>query len=153
MDPWERQRALARTTTVWAAASIVAGGVLATRSDRWWRAFGQQHLGWGAVDLAIVVVATRWQDRRMGRLADPFAPAALEHERRQLRKVLLVNVVADAAYVVVGVVLWRSPLSTVWRSQSHPRAAGAGAAIVVQGAFLLLHDARHAWGSGPALSA
>lgn len=77
----------------------------------------------------------------MRRLPDPFSPAALEHERAQLHRVLLINVVADAAYVAVGVALWRS---------ARPGAAGAGAAIAVQGAFLLLHDAQHARGSGAA---
>ena len=43
---------------------------------------------------------------------------------------------ADLGYVVLGVVLARS---------DRPRAAGAGVAVVVQGAFLLLHDSHHAW--------
>jgi hypothetical protein len=139
VDPWRRQRSLARTTNVWAAASIVGGALLTVRRDPWWRAFGQQHLGWGAVDLVIVAVAEGLQSRRMGRLADPYSAAELEREGRRLRTVLLINVVADAGYLVGGVLLGRA---------QRPRAAGAGAAIAVQGAFLLLHDGYHALGRG-----
>ncbi len=145
MDAWERQRELARTTTRWALGSIAAGAVLAARPDPWWRAFGRQHVGWGAVDLAIVALVNTLQARRMCRLPNPYGPAELEHERRTLRRVLLVNVVADAGYVVLGAVLWRG--------RQDPRASGAGAAIVVQGTFLLLHDAHHAARSSARTSA
>jgi hypothetical protein len=136
MNPWDRQRSLARTTVVWAAASIGAGGVLATRRDPWWRSFGQQHVGWGLVDLIIVGVVQAAQRRRLSRLDDPYEPNILERERRHLRTVLIVNAVADAGYCVLGAALARRP---------ERRAAGAGAAIVIQGAFLLLHDSHHAW--------
>lgn len=136
-DPWAAQDALARTTTVWGVASIAAGlGLAAARRDPWSRAFGQQNAGWGAVDLAIVVVAQRVKARRMARLPDPHAPAALAREGRTLRRVLLLNVGLDAGYVVGGAALWR------WR-RGQPGPAGASAGIVLQGAFLLLHDAWH----------
>ena len=139
MDAWERQRSLARTTTVWAVGSIAVGLALATRPDPWWRAFGQQHLGWGAADLGIVAVADLLRTRRMRRLPNPYAPVALDRERRHLRTVLLASVAADVGYVVGGAILWR-------RCRSDPRAAGAGAAIVLQGAFLLLDDGAHVRG-------
>lgn len=136
MDPWERQRSLARTTTGWAVASVAVGGILSSRRDPWWRAFGQQHLGWGAADLGIVAVAHLLQGRRMRRLANAYAPAALDRERRQLRRILRVSVVADAAYVVGGAALWQL-------RRPDPRVAGAGVAIMLQGAFLLLDDGLH----------
>lgn len=135
MDPWERQRQLARTTVAWSLGSVAVGLRFATRRDPWWRAFGQQHVGWGVVDLGVVAVVDRLQDWQMSRLPDPWAPDTLE--RRKLRTILAANAVADAAYVVVGAVLWR-------RRRRNPRAAGAGAGIVVQGAFLGLHDGYHA---------
>lgn len=139
MNPWERQDALARTTVGWSVVSLAAGAALAARRDPWWRAFGQQHVGWGLVDLGIVAVARRLQTRRMARLDDPYGEAEQQHEGRQLRRVLGINVAADAGYVVLGAVLWR-------RRSSSPRASGAGAAIVVQGLFLFLHDGHHALG-------
>ncbi|MET0694652.1 MAG: hypothetical protein ABWX96_06880 [Propionibacteriaceae bacterium] len=139
MNAWERQRALARTTNLWAAASIAVGAPLAARAEPWWRAFGQQHLGWGVVDLGIVAVLNTVQARRMSGLANPLAPAALAREQRRLHRVLLINVAADAGYLIGGLVMWRR--------RSQPRVSGAGAAIALQGAFLLAHDAYHAWGS------
>ena len=136
MDIWQRERSLARVTVGWGGASVVGGLVLALRRDSWWRAFGLQTAGWGAVDLGIAVLAGWLQDRRMRHSPDPYAPAALEAERVLLRRVLVINAVADLGYVVLGVVLTRS---------DRPRAAGAGVAVVVQGAFLLLHDSHHAW--------
>ena len=139
MDIWERERTLARTTLVWGGVSLVAGlaGAAATR-DPWRRSFGLQSAGWGAVDLAIVVVVGRLQDRRMRAVRDSDAAdaaAAQEAERVSLRRILALNAVADVGYVVLGGVLARDP---------RPRVAGAGAAIVVQGAFLLGHDTYHA---------
>jgi hypothetical protein len=93
------------------------------------------------VDLLIVAVAARLRARRMRRLSNPYDPVAIQREQRTLRAVLLGNVVADAGYVVTGAMLW---------SRNDPRASGASAAIVLQGLFLLLHDAHHAHGSRPA---
>ena len=134
-DVWARERALARLTVAWGLASVGVGVAVATSADPWRRAAGRQTAGWGAVDLAIAVVAGRLQDRRMRRLPDPYAPEALGRERVALRRVLVVNTVADLGYVVLGARLARD---------SRPRVAGAGVAIVVQGAFLALHDGHHA---------
>lgn len=139
-DPWVRQQALGRTTTIWAAVSIAVGAAAASRSGPWWRGFGHQHAGWGAIDLGIVAVAGALQKRRMRRLGNPYNPEALEHERLWLRRILVINAVADAGYVVGGVALWRG-------RPAHSYAAGAGAAIALQGTFLLLHDAQHAIGA------
>jgi len=77
----------------------------------------------------------------MRRLPDAYAPAAQEAERVTLRRVLLVNEAADVGYVALGVGLARD---------ARPRLAGAGVAIVMQGAFLLVHDSIHAAGARPA---
>jgi hypothetical protein len=141
-DVWSRERALARHTRRWGGASVLAGLVMAgagrVRGDRWLQMFGLQNAAWGAVDLAIGVVAQRLQARTMRKLPDPYAPSALRREHRKLRRILLVNVGLDAGYVVGGAVLWR------WRARRGDAGpAGASAGIVVQGAFLLAHDSVH----------
>jgi hypothetical protein len=141
VDIWQRERTLARTTVAWGMASVVAGsGIAATTRDPWRRSYALQTAGWGAVDLGIAALGVRLQDRRMRRLPDPFATAAQEDERVKLRRVLLVNVAADVGYVALGARLARD---------SRPRLAGAGVAILLQGAFLLLHDSVHAVGARP----
>lgn len=137
MDPWRQQVALARVTVGWSVLSTAVGLPLATRGDAWWRAFGRQQVGWAAVDGGVVVVAELLRRRRMRRAGNPYAPTALHHERRVLRRVLAVNAVADALYVAGGAWLWRT-------SPGRPERAGAGAGIAVQGTFLCLHDTFHA---------
>ncbi len=137
MDPWHRQLALARVTVGWCALSTAVGIPLASRGDPWWRAFGRQQVGWAAVDVGVVVVAEQLRRRRMRRAGNPYAPAALQKERRTLRRVLAINAAADALYVVGGAWLWRA-------SPDRPERTGAGAGIVVQGAFLCVHDTFHA---------
>jgi hypothetical protein len=137
MDPWRRQLDLARVTVGWCVLSTAAGLPLARRGDAWWRAFGRQQVGWAAVDAGVVVVADLLRRRRMRRADNPYAPVTLQHERRVLRRVLAANAAADALYVAGGVWLWRA-------SPERPERAGAGAGIVVQGAFLCVHDTFHA---------
>ena len=136
MDPWRRQVDLSRVTVGWCLLSTAVGLPLAARGDAWWRAFGRQQVGWAAVDGVVVVVADVLRRRRMRR-TDPYAPATLRRERRTLRRVLGANAVADVLYVAGGAWLWRA-------NPHRPARAGAGAGIVVQGAFLCVHDTFHA---------
>ncbi|MGI3781773.1 MAG: DUF6992 family protein [Janthinobacterium lividum] len=137
MDPWQRQLALSRVTVGWCVLSTAVGLPLVGRGDTWWRAFGRQQVGWAAVDAGVVVVADALRRRRMRRSPNPYAPDALQRERRGLRRVLAINAAADALYVAGGGWLWRA-------SPERPDRAGAGAGIVVQGAFLCVHDTFHA---------
>ena len=107
---------LTRTLGRWGAASVVVGAALSTRPRT--RAFGRQTAAWGAVDAAIALVGAR---RRAAR--GPTDPA-------RLRRVLLVNAGLDVAYLGSGAWLVRQP---GW--------GGDGAAVLVQGAFLLWLDA------------
>ena len=99
----------------WAAGSVVLGGPLAAFPRT--RGFGRQTLAWGAVDGAIAAVGAR---RRASR--GPTDPA-------RLRRVLLVNAGLDVGYLAAGAWLVRDGR---WR--------GDGAAVLVQGAFLLVLD-------------
>jgi hypothetical protein len=100
----------------WAVASVVVGAALSV--DPRTRGFGRQTAAWGAVDAAIALVGARRQ--AAGRTT---APA-------RLRRVLLVNAGLDVAYLGSGAWLVRQP---GW--------GGDGAAVLVQGAFLLWLDA------------
>ena len=89
------------------------------------------------MDVGVVVAADLLRRRRMRRAGNPYAPEVLRRERQVLRRVLAANAVADALYVAGGAWLWRA-------SPDRPERAGAGAGIVVQGAFLCAHDTFHA---------
>ena len=104
--------------------SVFAGvgflyGLRCTRgpeSRRWWTGFWSMNIFWIAVDLAIVIWA----------LLDPIT------EVDEFRKILAINGGLDLAYLVTGVIL---------ATRRDPLPRGFGAAILVQGAFLLVLDA------------
>jgi hypothetical protein len=106
---------LVRVLGRWAVGSVVVGALLS--GDPRTRGFGRQTAAWGVVDGAIALVGARRQ--AAGRTT---APA-------RLRRVLLVNAGLDVGYVAAGAWLLRS---SRWR--------GDGAAVLVQGAFLLWID-------------
>lgn len=107
---------LTRVLGGWAAASVAVGAALCASPRT--RGFGRQTLVWGAVDGAIAAVGTR--RRATKGQTDPA----------RLRRVLLVNTGLDVGYLAGAVWLLRDGR---WRSD--------GAAVVVQGAFLLVLDA------------
>jgi hypothetical protein len=106
---------LTRVLGTWAAASTAVGAALAISPRT--RGFGRQTAVWGAVDGAIALVGAR---RRAAR--GPTDPA-------RLRRVLLVNAALDVGYLAAAAWLLRDGR---WR--------GDGAAVAVQGAFLLALD-------------
>ncbi len=110
---------LMRTFTLWSASSIVAGGGLwAAGHSQIARSFGRQTLAWGVVNAAIVMY---------GRSRPDPDPA-------RLRKILMINTLADVGYISVGAWLLRKQ-----------RYRGDGAAVVAQGGFLLAMDSHYAY--------
>ncbi len=114
-----------------AAVSVVLGG-LAWGAGRATgcspaRSFGSQTLAWAAVDGALAGGGLLAASRR-GPVDEPARRVRL------LRRVLRVNTGLDVGYVLGGA-LW------AWR---RPERLGDGVAVMVQGAFLLWLDARHA---------
>ena len=109
---------LMRTLATWSAASVVGGAVVwAAGRDPQVRAFGRQTLAWGAVDAVIA----------------GFGAMRPDPDPRRLRTILLLNCVADVGYLGLAVGAWR-------RGRT-----GDGAAIAVQGAFLLALDSHYAY--------
>ena len=109
------EQSLTRVLGAWAAASVAVGAALSARPAT--RGFGRQTAAWGAVDGAIA-----WVGARKRRTSGPTDP-------RRLRRVLLVNAGLDVGYLAAGAWLVRDGR---WR--------GDGAAVLVQGGFLLLLD-------------
>lgn len=125
-------RQLLTTLATWGAASTAIGtGLwLWARDDPQARAFGRQTAAWGAIDLAIAGIGF-WRARAGG---EP-TPAAL-------RRTLGINAVLDVGYVGGGWWLRRNAERVQNRLPRYSAASarGDGAAVMVQGGFLLVLD-------------
>jgi hypothetical protein len=136
-DIWQFQAQLGRRLVRWGRLSVIIGAVLALVPSRFWRGFGSQAAGWGAIDAAIGWLGLR------GARAKASVPANHERQAQQeaqhkLRRLLLINASLDIGYVAGGIALARTKgrESDFWR--------GSGWSVVVQGSFLLLFDLVHA---------
>lgn len=117
----------------WAGASIAGGAATWAFGRSTGRtavqAFGRQTLLWGVIDGAIAGVGAI-RGRR------PRDPGSEIHDAERLRRILLINSAADVAYVAAGVWLMKRPAS----EQQRRLTRADGAAIVIQGGFLLALD-------------
>lgn len=120
----------------WSAASVAVGATLAvagrSRKSDEVTAFGRQTAAWGVVD-ALIAGAGVLSRRRRG----PLCGDEADKKIRALRTLLLVNAAADVGYIAGGALL----IARGHKGRKTLRmSAGDGAAIAVQGAFLLALD-------------
>jgi hypothetical protein len=136
-DIWQVQKQVTTRLLVWSGLSVVAGLALQLASP-FWRAFGAQAFGWGAIDAAIALFGDYFARRRKARLSHPLAPDVVARETRNLRRILWFNAGLDVFYVLGGVWLARG------KGRSSAQWRGHGRGIVVQGVFLFMFDLFHA---------
>jgi hypothetical protein len=96
-------------------------------------AFGRQTFLWGAIDGAIAG-AGAIRGRR------PRNPGTELADAQRLRKILLINSAIDVGYVAAGGWL----MARCVNDRPHKLTRADGAAIVIQGAFLLALDTKFA---------
>jgi hypothetical protein len=127
------EREIAALLGTWAAGSVIKGVGIAAIGHRTgrreWMRFGRQTAAWGAIDAIIAGAGVLGRTRR-GELTDAEATA----KARSLRRLLIINAVADVGYIGLGAYLALHP----------KRSRGDGVAIIIQGSFLLVLDATYA---------
>ena len=107
-------RGLVAALGIWSGLSVASGAIAWARGgSAVTRSFGRQTLAWGIINAGFAAYG-----------ASRPAP-----DPGRLRRVLLASVVADLGYIGVGLWVMRTPARR-----------GDGAAVVVQGAFLLALD-------------
>jgi len=145
MNLSQEERRLTTILGIWGVGCTAKGSIgwFATRdgSHHQLNGFARQTAMWGAIDAAIAGVGWLSSTRR-----DPFeSPAEQEKHRARLRRTLMINSAADVAYIAGGTAVMIAAKSTgSKRVLGMNLTVGDGAAIVVQGAFLLALDAMFA---------
>ena len=134
------EREITTLLSVWAAGSVIKGGVIALlgkrTGHRQWKTFGRQTAMWGAVD-ALIAGAGALSRSRRGELTQEQVDA----EARKLRTLLLINAAADVVYIAGGAHIAVRAGSS---GTSFRMSRGDGIAILIQGTFLLVLDATYA---------
>ena len=136
-DIWQFQTRLAEKLLAWSGASVAGGIGLLLLGDRFWRGFGSQCAGWGAIDALIAAFGLRAALTKAD-APDAHTPERQTRERTTLRRILWINFGLDVGYVTGGTALaiTRGKRDRFWR--------GAGWGIVLQGGFLFFFDLLHA---------
>ncbi|TEX52358.1 MAG: hypothetical protein B7C55_00785 [Actinomycetales bacterium mxb001] len=134
LEHYERQ--LSTLLGVWAAGSVIKGGIIALIGHRTgrkqWMRFGRQNAMWGAVDGVIAGLGVRSRSRR-----GELTPEQVEFEATKLRVMLLLNALADVVYIAGGAHIAYHAKPGPPEVTSFKMGRGDGVAIVIQGAFLL----------------
>lgn len=136
---WLFNERLNRRLFVIHGANVVVG-LLLSPFGAFWRGFGSQNIGWGAISLGIGVVG-RWQgERKFMSLQNPYAAEVMAKEARNLRRILAVNVPLNFVYMLGGYRLLRRAAGDDAGAQ---RQRGMGWGIIAQGVLLLCFDTFH----------
>ena len=134
------ERTLTKTLISWSVASIALGTSIALTGHKLDKKavteFGRQTAAWGVVDLGIAGAGYLAQ-RRRGKLSEDQT----QRQIRNLRRLLVINSVADVGYMAGGITILKRSLQ---KKSSFRMGPGDGSAIVIQGAFLLALDVSQA---------
>lgn len=126
------QRSVSNRLLLWSILSVAGGALLQTTRSPFWRAFGQQAIGWGAIDAALAFFGRRGLEKKVQR---GYPPTEAAKDLHNLRRILWFNAGLDVLYMLGGLALFR-------RDDETQRGHGAG--ILVQGLFLFKFDLIHA---------
>jgi hypothetical protein len=134
------ERTLTKSLVSWSVASIALGTSIALTGHKFGKKnvteFGRQSAAWGGVDLAIAGVGLLAQRRRGTLSVDQT-----QRQIRNLRRLLVINAVADVGYMAGGIAIMKRSLQKKSSFRMGPR---DGSAIVIQGAFLFILDVSQA---------
>lgn len=136
-DIWQFQVQLTEKLLVWSGASVAGGIGLLLLRNRFWRGFGSQCAGWGAIDALIALFGLRGALTKAD-TPDAHTPERQTRERATLRRILWINTGLDVGYVTGGTTL----AFTQGKHDGFLRGVGWG--IVFQGGFLFFFDLLHA---------
>jgi len=90
------QHRLSERLLAWSLINLVGGVLLQKASSPFWRAFGQQSIGWGAINAALAVFG-RWNLQRKAARSDSMGK--VQRDARNLQRILWINTGLDVLYL------------------------------------------------------
>jgi hypothetical protein len=118
----------------WAFGSMVMGALWLLRGGKWWKGFGSQFVGWGAINAIIAGLGLRGAAANEAEYAaGEIEPAQHQKATRTFEIALWVNALLDVGYMIGGRTL-------VDNNPGDEQKRGMGWGIIAQGAGLLVWD-------------
>lgn len=138
MDIWKFQRVVLLRLFLWVGLSTVLGLAFLLFRNEYWSGMAIQFLAWAAVNFAIAFFGKRSLEKRFSSLKPSQREAQAAAERAKLVRILWINTILDAFYIIGGrlVMIYLGTDSLLWQ--------GMGLGIILQGSFLFFFDLIHA---------
>lgn len=139
LDIWQYQNTISRRLLYWATLNIVGGMWLQQQKSKVWRGVGMQAMGWGMVNAGIAVIGTLASRWRKNQQDNPNKASVTTKEHRNLFRALWINGILDIFYILGGLIMMQT------RGKEDRLMRGNGLGIIIQGLFLAVFDAVHAY--------
>ncbi|GAB3893934.1 hypothetical protein GCM10028803_08640 [Larkinella knui] len=121
----------ARVLSAWAATNLVVGGTAMFFSQGEAHQFHHMNAAWGSINL--LVGGSMWYKVRHPKL--PFSSQSVAQKSTQFKRLLLINVGLDLAYLATGLLLHQQA-----SGENQAVFHGFGKSIMLQGGALLTLD-------------
>lgn len=119
----------------WGVGSMVTGTTMLLGSQPLTWGFGLQHLTWGLIDAIIALVGLVNGEHRRRHTPD------FEQEQRKFRTGMMIGGLTDLLYIATGIILMVvGQLAFDPNDPNGQLMVGNGAAVLMQGSFLLAFD-------------
>lgn len=136
MTIWNFQKKVARRLFRLNILNVYIGIRLQKRGG-FWGGVGAQAVGWGLINIAIAVLGNRFASRRRSSLDDPTRSDVVRKERHSLRRIFLINIPLNFAY------MWSGKQLAEKYGNKDSVVRGHGWGIMLQGLILFFFDTFH----------
>lgn len=130
------QRRVLPILLAWATGSITAGGLWWRSEHSFWRGFGIQFLGWGAIDGLLALAGLRGVANNHAKFIGELPIAENARQTKRLEVIFWVNAGLDVLYMVGG--KWLIDRPSTPSSKLDRRGMGWG--VIFQSLFLFFFD-------------
>jgi len=135
MTIWQFNYAISKRLRILNIINLLVG-LLMTLVGPFWRGVGSQAVGWSIINIGIARFGRAQTARRFAQVEEPYRSDVMGKEARNLRRLLLVNVLIFNPLYIIGGWRYASRRDSLFQQ-------GIGWGIVLQGVFLFCFDLFH----------